>query len=125
MKKVYRKGIILIMALMAIMMSTQIISGQDAKAKASPIPDNVNKIFQTSCTPCHWKGGKWMAMNFINFSKWTEYDAAKESKKAGMIKYVLEKGKMPPKKVRKNTPDIVPTKEQIDLINKWADSLKK
>ena len=66
-----------------------------------------------------------MAKNFINFSKWADYDAEKEAKKAGMIKYVLEKDKMPPKKARKNAPDIVPTQEQKDMIFKWAESLNK
>ena len=115
----------MIMAFLAVIAGTQVSIGQDTKAKPSPMPDDLYKIFQHSCTPCHWTGGKWMAKNFINFSKWAEYDAEKEAKKAGMIKYVLEKDKMPPKKARKNAPDIVPTQKQKDLIFKWAESLNK
>ncbi len=124
MKKEFGKCMIIILILTATMTNVQVISGQDVKGKASPLPEDINKILQYSCSPCHWKGGKWMAKNMVNYSKWTEYDAAKQAKKAGMICYALSKDKMPPKKARKTAPDIVPTKEQIELICKWKDSLE-
>jgi hypothetical protein len=31
---------------------------------------------------------------------------------------------MPPKSVRNSKPELIPTKEQIDLICNWAESLK-
>jgi hypothetical protein len=37
---------------------------------------------------------------------------------------VLKKGAMPPKSVRETRPEIVPAKEQIEIIQKWAESLK-
>jgi hypothetical protein len=98
------------------------VNGQDTKA--AQIPDNINQIFKTSCTPCHWEGGKAMALKMVNFSKWTDYDVVKGGKKAGMVCYVLNKEKMPPKSVRKGTPEMIPTKEQVDAICKWAESVK-
>lgn len=102
----------------------QAVSGQTPKVLAAPIPPDVENIFKTSCTPCHWNGGKMMAMGMVNFSKWTEYKSSKGASKASMICSVLTKGKMPPKKIRKNIPEIVPTKDQLDIICKWAESLK-
>jgi cytochrome c5 len=98
--------------------------GQAQKVLAASIPDDVNKIFNSSCTPCHWDGGKMMALGMVNFSNWTKYEASKGASKASMICSVLTKGKMPPKKIRKEIPEIVPTKEQLDLICKWAESLR-
>jgi cytochrome c5 len=112
------------MALIAMLAMIQSVSGQTQKALAAPIPEDVNKIFKNSCTPCHWDGGKMMAMGMVNFTKWTEYTSSKGASKASMICSVLNKGKMPPKKVRKEMPEIVPSKDQLDLICKWADSLR-
>lgn len=111
-------------ALIATFFMIQAASGQTPKVQAAPIPEDVNKIFKNSCTPCHWNGGKMMAMGMVNFSKWTEYTASKGSKKASMICSILTKGKMPPKKVRKEMPEIIPSQDQLALICKWADSLK-
>jgi hypothetical protein len=122
MKKINVK--IFSMVLVAILAMIQPASGQTQKEKAAPIPDEVNKIFTSSCMPCHWNGGKMMAMGMVNFSKWTEYTSSKGASKASMICSVLTKGKMPPKKVQKKTPEIVPSKDQLDLICKWAESLK-
>ncbi len=99
-------------------------SAADAQ-KAAPIPAEINNILSASCTPCHFEGGKMLALSMVNLSKWTEYSAAKGSKKAGMISYVLKKGKMPPKKIRRDIPEMIPSKEQADLIIKWADSLRE
>jgi hypothetical protein len=112
------------MILVVILVMIHPASGQTQKVLAAPIPEDVNKIFKNSCMPCHWDGGKKMAMGMVNFSKWTEYTTEKAAKKASMVCYALTKEKMPPKKVRKEIPGIVPTKEQRDLICKWAESLK-
>lgn len=115
---------LLTVALLVIMANVRIASGQDKKEQSSPIPEKIHKVFQTSCMPCHWNDGKKMALMRINFSKWEEYDANKEAKKASLICKTLNKGKMPPKSVRKSVPELIPTKEQIDLICGWAESLK-
>jgi hypothetical protein len=115
---------LLSMTFVAIFAMIQTAAGQEQKVGAAPIPSDVNKIFTTSCTPCHWAGGKTRALWFVKFSKWTDYSASKGASKASMICSVLTKGKMPPKKVRKEMPAMVPSKEQLDLICKWAESLK-
>jgi hypothetical protein len=60
----------------------------------------------------------------LNFSKWDEYGAAKEAEKASKICSMLTEELMPPKSIRKSNPEIIPTKEQIALVCKWAESLK-
>jgi hypothetical protein len=111
-------------AFVGIFTMIQATAGQEQKVAAAPIPADVNKIFTTSCTPCHWTGGKTRALWLVNFSKWTNYSSSKGASKASMICSVLTKGKMPPKKVRKEMPAMIPSKEQLDLICKWAESLK-
>jgi len=37
---------------------------------------------------------------------------------------VLKKDKMPPKSARETRPEIIPTRDQVDTIKKWAESLK-
>ena len=118
------KGICIQLALIATFVNIRIVSGQDVKDQSSPIPENINLIFQTSCMPCHGSKGGTMPLMKVNFSKWTEYGAAKEEAKASLICKTLRKGKMPPKSVRKSNPELIPTKEQIDLICEWAESLK-
>ena len=36
----------------------------------------------------------------------------------------LNKGEMPPKKAREKNPDLIPTKEQIEIIKKWSESFQ-
>jgi hypothetical protein len=112
------------MTLIAFIADIRIASGQDQKEQPSPMPENIDRIFKTSCMPCHWAEGKKTAMSRINFSKWAEYDSKKEAKKASLICKTLGKGKMPPKSARESLPELIPTKEQIDLICGWAESLK-
>jgi hypothetical protein len=112
------------MVIVVILAMIHPVSGQTQKALTAPVPQDLDKIFMNSCMPCHFNGGKMMAMGMVNFSKWTDYSSAKAAKKASMICYVLTKEKMPPKKVRKEIPESIPSKEQRDLICKWADSLK-
>jgi hypothetical protein len=113
-----------LMLLVVILAMIHPVSGQTQKVPAAPIPVEVDKFLKNSCMPCHYEGGKMMAKGMVNFSKWTEYTSEKASKKASMVCYALTKGKMPPKKIRKEIPESIPTKEQLDLICKWADSLK-
>lgn len=117
-------GLLLIMALVFVFSNLQITYAQEKKVKSSPLPENINNIVQNSCIPCHWNDGKIMAMSRINFSKWEEYDSEKQAKKASLICKTLKKGKMPPKSVRKSVPELIPTKEQVDLICLWAESFK-
>ena len=112
------------MVIIAMLASIQITSGQTGQKSASPIPENINKIFQTSCFACHGSNGRILPMAKLNFSKWAEYGAEKETELASKICSALNEESMPPKSVRKSNPELIPTKEQTALICKWAESLK-
>lgn len=100
------------------------VSGQTQKEQSYPIPENVNNIFQTSCMPCHGSDGGLMSTAKLNFSKWAEYDSEKKTEKALKICSVLNDAGMPPQRRRKSNPELIPTAEQIQLICKWAETLK-
>ena len=125
MKKFFRfNGLPWQMIIIVLLASTRITSGQTVKEPTSPIPEDINKIFQASCYSCHSINGKLLPMTKLNFSKWAEYGSAKEAEKANKICSVLTEELMPPKSTRKSNPELIPTKEQIALICKWAESLK-
>jgi hypothetical protein len=88
------------------------------------IPDNVAQILNNSCTSCHGNGGNGMAMSMWNFSVWDTYAADKQAKKATAICNAITKGSMPPGSVKKANPERIPTAAQIEIICKWATSLK-
>ncbi len=100
------------------------VSGQESSVKSPALPDNVNKIVTASCMPCHTSKGDLFPRLRLNFTKWTQYSPSKQKGKAEDMYDVLNKGIMPPKSVREIRPDIIPTKDQIDIIKKWAESLK-
>ncbi len=100
------------------------VSGQADKKKIILIPDEVNQIFQTSCMSCHGINGGRFPKGRLNFSRWAAYGPAKEAEKASMICSVLRKGAMPPRTARKLHPELIPTKEQVELICSWARSIK-
>jgi mono/diheme cytochrome c family protein len=112
------------MAVIFLLASLQNISCQNVKEQPSPIPEHINKIFQASCLNCHGSNGKLLAKAKLNLSKWDEYNAAEKANKASGICSQLTEGKMPPKSIRKSNPELIPSKEQIELICKWAESLK-
>jgi len=92
--------------------------------KASPgLPENINKIVTTSCMPCHSSTGGLLSRGKLNFSDWTEYSVQTQKEKAGKILKELNKGGMPPKSVREERPELIPTREQVDIIKKWSESL--
>ena len=101
-----------------------IASGQTEKKQQFPIPENINKIFQTSCMPCHGSDGGRLPKSRLYFSRWAGYGTAKEVEKASLICSSVRKGKMPPKSARDSKPELIPTKEQVDLICNWAELLK-
>lgn len=123
-KFLFFKGLLWQTVIIVILANIRIASGQVNKEQTSRIPENIYKIFQTSCFSCHGSKGKMMPMAKLNFSKWSGYGPAKEAEKASSICSVLTKGVMPPKSIRTSSPELIPTKEQIALICKWAESLK-
>jgi hypothetical protein len=98
------------------------VTGQDNPKTSAPLPDNINKIVQASCMPCHSSNGGMLSKAKLNFSAWTEYSADKQKKKAAQMYKELKKDAMPPKEARETNPDIIPTKEQVEIIKAWADS---
>jgi hypothetical protein len=111
------------MVLIAISANIRIATGQNVKEQSIPIPDNINKILEASCMPCHGSNGGMMPLAKLDLSKWAEYSPAKKAEKASRICYVLTEQIMPPKSRRKSNPELIPTKEQSGLICKWAASL--
>ena len=99
-------------------------SGQKGNKPSPALPDNISKILTNSCTPCHTSKGGMMPQARFNLTNWTQYSPEKQKEKADDIYSVLEKAKMPPKSARETRPEAIPTKEQIELIKKWAESLK-
>ena len=89
------------------------------------IPDNLKTVFQNSCMPCHWKGGGIKSTLHVNFSKWDDYDSKIQAQKARKICSVLADDKMPPASAREKRPAIILTKEQIEAVCKWSESLPK
>ena len=89
------------------------------------IAPNIYKIINESCIHCHVNGGNHMAMSHINFSDWDSYSPEKKADKAKDMVKMLEKGKMPPKRYRKDHPENIPTEAQIETIKKWAKSLSE
>jgi mono/diheme cytochrome c family protein len=125
MKKLFHSNSLLRQtAIIVFLANICIASGKVGKKQSFPIPENINKIFQTSCMPCHGDNGGRLPKSRLYFSRWAGYGAAKEVEKASLICSTIRKGTMPPKSVRKSKPGLVPTKEQVDLICKWAETIK-
>ncbi|MGB8489774.1 MAG: hypothetical protein WCE64_01820 [Bacteroidales bacterium] len=108
----------------AVLMVAPVVAGAQQTKVPTPMPTEIKSIFKKSCMECHGKDGRLFARWKVNFSRWEDYSADEKAKKSFMICSILSDGKMPPKKVREQKPDLVPTKEQVDMICKWADSLK-
>jgi mono/diheme cytochrome c family protein len=125
MKRLFHlNGILLQITIIAIVANTGIASGQSEKSQQFQIPQNINKIFQTLCLECHGINGGRFPKSKMNFSRWEGYSEGKKTEKAILICSTLRKGKMPPKSRRDSNPELIPTKEQVDLICAWAESLK-
>jgi hypothetical protein len=97
-------------------------NAQEASKALTSLPDSVNKIVIASCTPCHTNEGGLMSKSKLNFTEWTSYSPEKQKEKAAKMYSELNKGAMPPKAAREKSPDLIPTKEQIDVIKKWSES---
>jgi cytochrome c553 len=125
MKKFFHfKGILIKVVILAILANVSIASAQTGKRLQYSIPPDINKIFQTSCLPCHGDSGGRFPTSKLKFSRWAGYSATEQVGKAAHICSEVRKGKMPPKSVRESNPELIPSKEQVDLICKWSESLK-
>jgi len=85
-------------------------------------PKEVATIFENSCYACHGPDGdNFKAKSKLNFGNWADWSDAKKVGKMQDISDILSKGKMPPSKYLEHNPDKALTKEQKDVINKWAE----
>jgi Haem-binding domain len=100
------------------------VTAQETSNVSPALPYNINKIITASCMPCHTSTGGLISRSKLNFTKWTEYSATKQKERAEKMYSELKKDAMPPKSARETRPEIIPTREQIDTIKKWADSLQ-
>jgi hypothetical protein len=98
------------------------LTGQVDIKSLSAIPDDVNKILTSSCTPCHTSNGGLMSKAKLNLTEWSKYSPEKQKEKAAKMYSEINKGAMPPKMAREKKPELVPTKEQIEIIKKWSES---
>lgn len=98
-------------------------TGQKISKESPALPENVNKIVNVSCMPCHSSNGGFLSRGKLNFTQWNQYSPEKQKVKAEKMYSVLKKGSMPPKSVRKSRPEIIPNEDQIEIIKKWAESL--
>jgi hypothetical protein len=130
MKKIALISLIAMSVVFAIVLlvNPKTATGSGSPNPAGPgteLPDSVMKFVQKTCMDCHADDGNGMAKGKVNFSKWSTYDADKQAKKAEAICKELTKSAMPPKKWRANNPNDVPTQAQVDMVCRWAKSLKK
>ncbi len=90
--------------------------------KVTPdFPDSVQKVFESSCFDCHSdRSANDKALSKMNLSEWGQLSAAKKVGKMQDIIDKLNKGDMPPAKYVAKYPDRAPSKDQKDILIKWA-----
>lgn len=98
--------------------------GQDKASMFNGLPDNIDKIVSVSCVPCHTSKGGLMSRSKLNFEDWTHYSPEKQKARAEKMYTLLNKGDMPPKSARREHPENIPTKDQIDAIKIWSETFK-
>ena len=124
MKKATTSSLVLLFIVTGQFFLNSSVTGQETSKVSPPLPDNINKIVSASCMPCHSSKGGLMPRTKLNFTEWTQYSPSKQKDRAEKMYSVLKKEKMPPKSARETRPEIIPTKEQVETIKKWAESLK-
>jgi mono/diheme cytochrome c family protein len=97
--------------------------GQETAKVSSALPDDISKIVSVKCVPCHTSTGGFMSRGALNLSDWDKFTPGKQKNRAEKMVSMLNKNAMPPKSARSSRPEIVPTKEDIEIIKKWADAL--
>ncbi len=100
------------------------LTGQETPRVSPSLSPEISKIVTASCMPCHSKDGGFKSRFKLNFTDWAKYSPEKQKAKAERMYSRLDKGEMPPKKAREAKPETIPTREQIETIKKWAESLK-
>lgn len=91
-----------------------------AEQTPKPIPEDVLSILNNSCGKCHNQGGSGAALANLNLTKWDNYDAVKQAKKAEAICRTITTEKMPPKSFLKKNPQAALTDQQKTIVCNWA-----
>lgn len=104
-------------ALLGLLSINAVLSGEQSP---KPIPDDVMKILNNSCGKCHNQGGSGAALANLNLTKWDNYDAVKQAKKAEAICRTITTGKMPPKSFLRKNPQAALTDLQKTLVCNWS-----
>jgi len=100
------------------------VKSQESPQESLSLPEDINKIVTVSCMPCHTSTGGMLARGKLNFTEWTKYSVEKQKERAAKMYSELRKEAMPPKSARETRPEIIPTKDQIDIIKKWSESFE-
>jgi hypothetical protein len=124
MKKIAFLGsIVVVIAMISFAFTANVSKNKPQSTTGTPIPEDLMKIFKTSCMDCHADGGSKMACMHVNFSEWDKLPAEKQASKAEAICKMLTKDAMPPKSYKTKNPTKVPTKDQVKLICDWSNKL--
>lgn len=124
------KRILLISALAAVAAIASVIILMPAEAasqkqtrtvETSDIPEDLMKVFENSCMPCHGSEGKGISVSMLNFNEWSKYSPKKQAKKAGAICKTITKGSMPPASFIEANPGKAIAATQKEIICKWAE----
>ena len=84
-------------------------------------PEDVQKIFETSCYDCHSdQASNLKAKTKLNFGKWAELSDAKKVGKMEEINDEIKTDKMPPSKYIEKYPDHALSQEHKDIVDKWV-----
>ena len=126
MKKFILSGIAMSFAVLALMAFNFPSFNSPQDKPASPFPDDVAKILQTSCFDCHGDASSnAKAKMKLNLGKWDELSDAKKVGKMENINEVITKGDMPPGKYLEKNPDAKLTNDQKAVVNKWVTEESK
>ena len=124
MKKLINIVVAVSSALLIITLVNKPLAAQNSKGGSDALPDDVMRIVNKTCVHCHAEPGSFMAISHFNLSKWNEYSMKKQANKAQAMCSKVTKGKMPPKKFRNDHVSDIPTKNEINTICEWSQSLR-
>jgi hypothetical protein len=103
------------------------------------IPPDVKTILDRSCSDCHTNNTQWPWYSYVaptswltardvkngrsnmNFSVWGTYKRTKQAGKLDDISEQLTTDKMPLKPYRIMHPSSVLSKQEIDIVSRWAE----
>jgi len=123
MKKIIKITAALTSVLIFAAMAGMPVSAQSLQKTAGdkkPIPSEVMKIAQKSCTKCHIDG----SMGGLKFTEWDSYTVQKQTTKSKAICNAVSDKIMPPKNFLKKNPELAPTDADIKTICDWSASLQ-